>query len=92
VHCQAGVSRSATIVIAYLMHQRGMTLMEAFQHVRSLRSIVAPNLSFMGQLLAFEQTLRKVACAFSSSSSSLCSSLTSEETEASLSGSNAKEI
>lgn len=66
VHCQAGVSRSATIVIAYLMHQRGMTLMDAFHHVRSLRSIVAPNLSFMGQLLAFEQAMRKVVCAMTS--------------------------
>jgi len=68
VHCQAGVSRSPTIVIAYLMHQRGMTLMDAFHYVRARRSIVAPNLSFMGQLLAFEQTLRKVVNAMTSSS------------------------
>lgn len=73
VHCQAGVSRSATITIAYLMHQRGMTMMDAFHYVRTLRSIVAPNLSFMGQLLTFEQTLRKVVNAMTQATVTACS-------------------
>jgi dual specificity MAP kinase phosphatase len=59
VHCQAGVSRSPTIVIAYLMARCRKTLMEAFNFVKDQRHIVAPNINFMGQLLEFEQ---KAAC------------------------------
>lgn len=55
VHCQAGVSRSPTIVIAYLMARSQKTLADAFSFVKDRRSIVAPNLNFMGQLLEFEQ-------------------------------------
>jgi len=55
VHCQAGVSRSPTIVLAYLMARSQKTLNEAFNLVKDQRPIVAPNLNFMGQLLEFEQ-------------------------------------
>lgn len=54
VHCQAGVSRSPAIVIAYLMARFNLTLMAAFDFAKSRRNIVAPNLHFMGQLLEFE--------------------------------------
>ncbi|KAG7223369.1 hypothetical protein INR49_015725 [Caranx melampygus] len=37
VHCQAGVSRSATIVIAYLMKHTLMTMTDAYKYVRSRR-------------------------------------------------------
>ncbi|XP_048853928.1 uncharacterized protein si:dkey-175m17.7 isoform X2 [Brienomyrus brachyistius] len=57
VHCQAGVSRSATIVIAYLMKHTRMTMMDAYKYVRSRRPVVSPNLNFMGQLLEFEKDL-----------------------------------
>jgi dual specificity MAP kinase phosphatase len=55
VHCQAGVSRSPTIVIAYLMARNHQNLCEAFSFVKERRAIVAPNLNFMGQLLEFDQ-------------------------------------
>ncbi|KAL4623014.1 hypothetical protein GN956_G19997 [Arapaima gigas] len=57
VHCQAGVSRSATIVIAYLMKHTLMTMTDAYKYVRSRRPAVSPNLNFMGQLLEFERDL-----------------------------------
>uniref|UniRef100_A0A3B3QP52 protein-tyrosine-phosphatase n=1 Tax=Paramormyrops kingsleyae TaxID=1676925 RepID=A0A3B3QP52_9TELE len=57
VHCQAGVSRSATIVIAYLMKHTRMTMMDAYKYVRGRRPVVSPNLNFMGQLLEFERDL-----------------------------------
>lgn len=57
VHCQAGVSRSATIVIAYLMKHTLMTMTDAYKYVRSRRPVMSPNLNFMGQLLEFERDL-----------------------------------
>jgi dual specificity MAP kinase phosphatase len=64
VHCQAGVSRSPTIVIAYLIAKNRKNLSEAFSFVKDRRSIVAPNLNFMGQLLEFDQqsVLRSGLC------------------------------
>jgi hypothetical protein len=50
VHCAAGISRSASVVIAYLMMTRGMTLAEAYQYAKSRRPIVEPNPGFIQQL------------------------------------------
>ena len=57
VHCVAGISRSATVCIAYLMKHLCWELQRAFDFLKARRSCVAPNLSFMGQLLAFEKQL-----------------------------------
>lgn len=54
VHCQAGISRSATICLAYLMHTQRVRLDEAFDFVKQRRQVISPNLAFMGQLLQFE--------------------------------------
>lgn len=54
VHCQAGISRSATICLAYLMHTQRVRLDEAFNFVKQRRHVISPNLAFMGQLLQFE--------------------------------------
>jgi predicted protein tyrosine phosphatase len=57
VHCQAGVSRSPSIVAAYLIATSYKSLTEAFTVIKDQRPIVAPNINFMGQLLEFEQQL-----------------------------------
>lgn len=58
VHCLAGISRSVTITVAYLMHKCSLSLNDAFNLVRSRKSNVAPNFHFMEQLYSFEQELR----------------------------------
>jgi len=46
VHCFAGISRSATTVIAYLMSEHSMTFYEAMSFVRKRRHIIFPNIGF----------------------------------------------
>ncbi|XP_016295730.1 dual specificity phosphatase 28-like isoform X2 [Sinocyclocheilus anshuiensis] len=46
VYCKNGRSRSATVCVAYLMKHQGLTLTDAFQVVKSARSVVAPNPGF----------------------------------------------
>ncbi|KAF5736826.1 Dual specificity protein phosphatase 1 isoform 2 [Tripterygium wilfordii] len=58
VHCFVGRSRSATIVIAYLMKKHGMSLSQAQDHVKSRRPQVCPNVGFMKQLQDFEKSLQ----------------------------------
>ena len=57
VHCQMGISRSATLVIAYLMIDGHKTLGDAFQQVSSVRKQIDPNEGFMRQLRELEISL-----------------------------------
>lgn len=57
VHCAAGVSRSASIVIAYIMKTKKLKFEEAFNLVKSKRSIICPNRGFRSQLMDFEKSL-----------------------------------
>ncbi|KAL6707949.1 tyrosine protein phosphatase yvh1 [Coniothyrium glycines] len=50
VHCAMGKSRSATVVIAYLMQVHRIGPLEALSQVRQARSICEPNDGFMKQL------------------------------------------
>ncbi|XP_028337760.1 dual specificity protein phosphatase 4 [Physeter macrocephalus] len=70
VHCQAGISRSATICLAYLMMKKRVRLEEAFEFVKQRRSIISPNFSFMGQLLQFESQVLATSCAVEAASPS----------------------
>lgn len=54
----AGISRSSTAVIAYLMHNFEMTLSNALQLVREARPAAKPNEGFLNQLRDYEQKLR----------------------------------
>lgn len=58
VHCNAGISRSATIAIAYLMKTKHWPLDKAYGHVKEKRSKIRPNAGFQIQLKTFEQQLK----------------------------------
>ncbi|CAK9861192.1 unnamed protein product, partial [Sphagnum jensenii] len=51
VHCCQGVSRSTSLVIAYLMWRDGRSFEDAFQDVKAARGVTNPNMGFACQLL-----------------------------------------
>ncbi|KAK2534514.1 hypothetical protein Q9966_007164 [Columba livia] len=57
VHCLAGISRSVTVTVAYLMQKLNLSLNDAYDFVKRKKSNISPNFNFMGQLLDFERTL-----------------------------------
>lgn len=56
VHCKEGVSRSASLVLAYLVRDQEMQLTDAVRLVRSKREII-PNDGFLGQLIDYSAKL-----------------------------------
>jgi hypothetical protein len=56
VHCGAGISRSATLVIAYMMRKSKWPLDTALKHVQARRAAVRPNNGFMQALRDFENS------------------------------------
>ena len=58
VHCFAGVSRSATLVIAYFMWKNKKSYKEAYEFVNNHR-MIGPNLGFREQLLILEGKLKE---------------------------------
>ena len=59
VHCMAGASRSASMVIAYIMWKYKRSADDALAFVQKKRSCVFPNLGFMNQLKKFESLLKE---------------------------------
>ena len=53
--CGAGISRSATVVVGFLMHKLGLGFEDALAMVRAVRPRVQPNKGFREQLLEFER-------------------------------------
>lgn len=57
VHCSSGVSRSSTIVIAYLMNKLKITLRDAYRYVYERRNIILPGIGFFRELMALDLKL-----------------------------------
>ncbi|CAL8257254.1 unnamed protein product [Lota lota] len=58
VHCVMGRSRSASLVLAYLMMEQGLSVVDAIEHVRQRRCIL-PNHGFLKQLRALDIALQE---------------------------------
>ncbi|XP_031735734.1 dual specificity phosphatase DUPD1 [Anarrhichthys ocellatus] len=58
VHCVMGRSRSAALVLAYLIMKHSLTVVDAIEHVRQRRCIL-PNHGFLRQLRALDITLQE---------------------------------
>lgn len=58
VHCVSGMSRSASLAIAYVMKRHGKSYEDAFELVRSKRPVIKPNSGFVRQLrsIGFESS------------------------------------
>lgn len=61
VHCQMGISRSSSLVIAYLMKYQGMTRDQAYIHTKELRPKIEPNIGFWKQLTEYESLQQQQA-------------------------------
>lgn len=55
VHCEMGASRSATVVIAYMIRYLQMTRDDAYLQIKKCRPVVGPNPGFWRQLEQFEK-------------------------------------
>lgn len=72
VHCWAGISRSVTVCLAYLMYALHNTLEEAFDLLLKQNGAIAPNFHFLETLTCWERQLFEGSDG--ASSSSVCSS------------------
>uniref|UniRef100_A0A914PBD8 Protein-serine/threonine phosphatase n=1 Tax=Panagrolaimus davidi TaxID=227884 RepID=A0A914PBD8_9BILA len=54
VYCAAGISRSASICMMYLVIEENVTLRDAFIEVGRARRIICPNLGFWRQMIDYE--------------------------------------
>lgn len=59
VHCNAGVSRAAAVVIGFLMNSERLSFARAFSLVKNARPAACPNPGFMEQLHKYQEQILK---------------------------------
>ncbi|XP_056638808.1 dual specificity protein phosphatase 18-like [Diorhabda sublineata] len=57
VYCVAGVSRSSSICLAYLMKYYKLSLLESYNYLKLRRPRIKPNCGFFKQLIEYEKQL-----------------------------------
>ncbi|EGD77993.1 hypothetical protein PTSG_09628 [Salpingoeca rosetta] len=67
VHCVAGISRSPSVAIAYLMFKNKMSLSDAYALVKKKRPSISPNLDFMAELQQYEKQIKAADPSFEAS-------------------------
>ncbi|XP_030746870.1 protein phosphatase Slingshot isoform X2 [Sitophilus oryzae] len=90
VHCKMGISRSATVVIAYAMKAYRWEFSKALQYVKERRNCIKPNTNFLTQLETYQGILdamkNKEKLQRSKSETNLKSPTNSNKTDKVLSG------
>lgn len=59
VHCRCGVSRSSTLIAAWLIKKKNYTAKSAINLIQNSRAQVKPNEGFFKQLEQYEESLQK---------------------------------
>ncbi|TKA38493.1 hypothetical protein B0A49_13983, partial [Cryomyces minteri] len=60
IHCQCGVSRSASLIVAYGLYKNpGMSVQEAYDSVKKRSKWIGPNMNLIMQLQEFRSNLLK---------------------------------
>ncbi|PRT55867.1 Tyrosine-protein phosphatase pmp1 [Wickerhamiella sorbophila] len=54
IHCKCGISRSATLVLAYVMQEYNMDYTSAYSYVKTRHPALSPNLSLVAKLLEWQ--------------------------------------
>ncbi|KTW32768.1 uncharacterized protein T551_00253 [Pneumocystis jirovecii RU7] len=57
IHCQCGISRSASLIIAYVMKSLGLNIDSAYSYVKNKSPWIGPNMSLIYQLYDFNNFL-----------------------------------
>lgn len=57
IHCKCGLSRSATLVLAYVMQEYSMDYASAYDYVKTRHPALSPNLSLVAKLLEWQDQI-----------------------------------
>lgn len=58
IHCQCGVSRSASLIVAYIMKYQDLSLNDAYNMLKGVAKDISPNMSLIFQLMEWNEKLR----------------------------------
>ncbi|KAL4454260.1 hypothetical protein ABPG74_012217 [Tetrahymena malaccensis] len=59
IHCRRGISRSATILIAFLMKFQNKSYEDCYNFLKQKRPVINPNSGFVKQLKSYEKVLKE---------------------------------
>eukprot|EP01012_Entosiphon_sulcatum_P049647 TRINITY_DN682_c0_g1_i1.p1 TRINITY_DN682_c0_g1~~TRINITY_DN682_c0_g1_i1.p1 ORF type:complete len:220 (-),score=31.79 TRINITY_DN682_c0_g1_i1:399-1031(-) len=57
VHCFAGKSRSVSVILGFLLHEKHWSLVSSLEYLKCRRPVMQPNLGFVAELLAYQKEL-----------------------------------